>query len=73
MKFIFDKEWLQKHADRDDNLEIAAGSFSLDQLPVTEGDPSDRTAVLASAVLSTFAAESGVGPLRISLRPPALM
>jgi transcriptional regulator with XRE-family HTH domain len=47
MKFTFDKDWLQKHADRDDNLEIAAGSFSLDQLPPIEGDPSDRTAIPA--------------------------
>lgn len=47
MKFTFDKEWLQKHAERDDNLEIAAGSFSLDQLPPAEGDPGgDPTAVL---------------------------
>jgi transcriptional regulator with XRE-family HTH domain len=48
MKFTFDKEWLQKHAERDDNLEIAAGSFSLDQLPPAGGDPGDdATAVLA--------------------------
>ncbi|MDQ2948064.1 MAG: helix-turn-helix domain-containing protein [Acidobacteriota bacterium] len=44
MKFTFDKEWLQKNADRDDNLEIAAGSFSFDQLPATAGD---RSTVLA--------------------------
>lgn len=25
-KFVFDKEWLKKHADRDDGLEIAAGA-----------------------------------------------
>ncbi len=47
MRFTFNKEWLQKNADRDDNLEIAAGSFSLDQLPPAEGDPGDRTTVLA--------------------------
>ncbi|MCC6362627.1 MAG: helix-turn-helix transcriptional regulator [Bryobacterales bacterium] len=48
MKFTFDKEWLEKHADRDDNLEIAAGSFSLDQLPPAGIDPGeDPTAVLA--------------------------
>jgi hypothetical protein len=37
MKFTFDQEWLQKHADSDQNLEIAAGSFSLDQLPPALG------------------------------------
>jgi transcriptional regulator with XRE-family HTH domain len=47
MKFTFDKEWLQNNADRDDNLEIAAGSFSIDQLPPMEGDPSGRATVLA--------------------------
>ena len=31
MKFSFDKEWLERHADSDQNLEIAAGWFSLDQ------------------------------------------
>jgi transcriptional regulator with XRE-family HTH domain len=38
MKFTFDKEWLQRHADSDQNLEIAAGSFSLDQLPPAMGE-----------------------------------
>jgi transcriptional regulator with XRE-family HTH domain len=47
MKFTFDKEWLRKNADRDDDLEIAAGAFSFDQLPTTAGDPGDRSTVLA--------------------------
>jgi HTH-type transcriptional regulator, competence development regulator len=48
MNFTFDKEWLQKHAERDDNLEIAAGSFSLDQLPPAGGNSDDEpNAVLA--------------------------
>jgi transcriptional regulator with XRE-family HTH domain len=38
MKFSFDKEWLQKHADSDQNLEIAAGSLSLDLVPPAAGD-----------------------------------
>lgn len=38
MKFTFDKEWLRKHADRDQNLEIAAGSLSLEQLPPMTGE-----------------------------------
>lgn len=49
MKFTFDKEWLQRNADRDDNLEIAAGSFSFDQLPPMEasGGPDAIPAVPA--------------------------
>jgi len=47
MGFIFDREWLQKNADRDDNLEIAAGSLSLDQIPPTARDPANRTEVPA--------------------------
>ena len=39
MKFSFDKEWLERHADSDQNLEIAAGSFSLDQVPRAMGKP----------------------------------
>lgn len=39
MKFRFDKEWLERHADSDQNLEIAAGSFSLDQVPRAMGKP----------------------------------
>jgi hypothetical protein len=49
MKFTLDREWLEKHAERDDNLEVAAGSFSLDQLPPSSGgalkDHSARPAV----------------------------
>jgi hypothetical protein len=33
MKFNFDRDWLERHAERDQNLEVAAGSFSLDQIP----------------------------------------
>lgn len=47
MRFTFDKEWLQKNVGRDDNLEIAAGSLSLDQIPPTAGDPASRPAVPA--------------------------
>jgi HTH-type transcriptional regulator, competence development regulator len=47
MKFTFDKEWLLKNADRDDNLEIAAGSFSLDQFPAAESAPGDPGTALA--------------------------
>jgi transcriptional regulator with XRE-family HTH domain len=39
MKFSFDKEWLERHADRDQNLEIAAGSFSVDHVPRAIGKP----------------------------------
>jgi hypothetical protein len=39
MKFSFDKEWLERHADSDQNLEIATGSFSLDQVPRAMGNP----------------------------------
>lgn len=44
MKFSFDKEWLERHADRDQNLEIAAGSFSLDQVPRAMGKPAGDAA-----------------------------
>jgi HTH-type transcriptional regulator, competence development regulator len=47
MKFTFDKDWLQRNADQDDNLEIAAGSFSFDQLPPVEANASGPTAVPA--------------------------
>jgi HTH-type transcriptional regulator, competence development regulator len=47
MKFTFDKEWLQKHADSDQNLEIAAGAFSLDQLPPTTGEQPGSPQVVA--------------------------
>lgn len=39
MKFSFDQEWLERHVDSDQNLEIAAGSFSLDQVPRATGKP----------------------------------
>lgn len=47
MKFTFDKEWLQTNADRDDGLEIAAGAFSLDQLPPKAGEFGSLPGVLA--------------------------
>jgi HTH-type transcriptional regulator, competence development regulator len=47
MKFSFDKEWLQKHADSDQDLEIAAGSFSLDQLARTTGERAGSPQVVA--------------------------
>jgi hypothetical protein len=47
MKFTFEKEWLQRHSDSDQNLEIAAGSFSLDQLPPLTGAPAGGPGVLA--------------------------
>jgi hypothetical protein len=39
MKFSFDKDWLERHAGCDQNLKIAAGSFSLDQVPLTSERP----------------------------------
>jgi hypothetical protein len=47
MKFTFDKQWLQKHAETDQDLEIAAGSFSLDQLPPAPREPADPPPVEA--------------------------
>lgn len=47
MKFNFDKEWLQRHADTDPTLEIAAGALSIDQLPPATGDSAGSPAALA--------------------------
>jgi transcriptional regulator with XRE-family HTH domain len=38
MKFTFDKEWLEKYADSDQDIEIAARSLSLDLVPPSTGD-----------------------------------
>ena len=47
MKFTFDKNWLEKNADRDDSFEIAAGSFSFDPLPLGEASADGPTAIPA--------------------------
>jgi transcriptional regulator with XRE-family HTH domain len=47
MQFSFDKEWLQKHADSDQSLEIAAGSLSLDQVPPSRSDMASRPRMVA--------------------------
>src|SRR5689334_11549251 len=47
MKFNFDKQWLERYADTDENLEIAAGAFCIDQLPPTAGDLTTNPPALA--------------------------
>jgi hypothetical protein len=47
MKCSFDKEWLERHADSDQNVEIASGSFSLDQVPRISEKPTGDPHVVA--------------------------